>query len=339
MNTEKTREEKIFLAHNFPDCSYLVKEKGCCLWLSNRLGLKVTVSPIDCNFVCTKSGPYCGQPIQDLRAADRFLFDHWYIKYSFRDPLFTKRVRNHYATVARIAVPPEWPIIRDALGFLRDNVNFRRVMLTGSVITDAPRPLKDFDITIVFDSMRNLIEQEEVIRQRLPKLIDGVKVDYFLAAEENGQLVDTFFVELDPEAMVLYTSRWFNLRLEAIAPGITLKVAPVAADFEEFMKEAVERHALNVDRPPPNLTLKSARPGDVLAWVIHQLTGSVPCSHCLRHADKMNEWGWLKCWLHRDEVLNWLTEEANKRGVAVEKSQLMDLLRAAWKMSGQMIEQ
>ena len=259
-----TKENLLKATQEFPRCPHLWSEHRCCLWLSERLSRKITVSPITCNFDCQQSGgPYCGRPISDQNAVDAFAFNHWFARYSYNSPDFAKRVRNHYEQVARIAVPPEWPAIKNALDFLYQNQTFVRILLTGSVITDAPRPLKDYDILLIFDSMRTVIEREQEMHQRLPKTIEGVGVDYFFSAAPSDEIIspDTFYVQLDPENRVLYTSRWFRLRLKSLAPDIKLEVAPSNGNFAGMMDQAISNHPFAKDKyQPPTKQLSEKHP-------------------------------------------------------------------------------
>jgi hypothetical protein len=74
-------------------------------------------------------------------------------------------------------------------------------------------------------------------------------------------------------------------------------------------------------------------PGSLLALIIHQITGQVPssCMACNERVRKMNIWGWLGCWQHRDEIIQWLVEEAAKLGHKIDGKIVYGLLRAAVK--------
>jgi hypothetical protein len=74
-------------------------------------------------------------------------------------------------------------------------------------------------------------------------------------------------------------------------------------------------------------------PGLVLSAIIYQITGqeSKNCTSCSEHARQMNEWGWLGCWHHRHEIVQWLIEEASKLGYEVDGNIVVGLLSAAIK--------
>ena len=89
--------------------------------------------------------------------------------------------------------------------------------------------------------------------------------------------------------------------------------------------------------PLPVVALKITKPGDLLAWTIQRVTKVVPGPNCpcQSRMNQMNEWGWAGCFRHRATILDWIGEEAAKRGHPIGKNQIRDLLRAAWRIQGQ----
>lgn len=79
----------------------------------------------------------------------------------------------------------------------------------------------------------------------------------------------------------------------------------------------------------------ATRPGDMLARVIYKITGQQAgnCS-CSKRQAQMNEWGWFGCWLHRKEIIRWLSEEAVRRGHPTGAGTLRSLFFAALKEAG-----
>lgn len=75
-------------------------------------------------------------------------------------------------------------------------------------------------------------------------------------------------------------------------------------------------------------------PGSLLKWVIWKLTETVPCAMCNQRAKQMNEWGWGGCWLHRDEIIGWITHEAKARGHEIGQVKAFSLFLAAMKELG-----
>jgi hypothetical protein len=88
---------------------------------------------------------------------------------------------------------------------------------------------------------------------------------------------------------------------------------------------------LNVGPIPPVEHVLS--PGTLLTNVIHQVTGkhAANCSACSDRARQMNQWGWTGCWINRDTIIQWLTEEVRKLGYEVDDNSVGDLLVAALK--------
>jgi len=87
-----------------------------------------------------------------------------------------------------------------------------------------------------------------------------------------------------------------------------------------------------VDPVPPAAPARPLlpMPGDVLHTLIKQLgfhqTAGCGCASMQR---QMNEWGWVGCWQHREEIVAWLTEKAKEQGIEVESKDIFGLLKAA----------
>ncbi|MBC7782201.1 MAG: hypothetical protein H7144_00055 [Burkholderiales bacterium] len=81
---------------------------------------------------------------------------------------------------------------------------------------------------------------------------------------------------------------------------------------------------------PPKLEVK-LKPGDLLHWLIAMI-GYLPSSdcNCEQFQAKMNHWGWMRCWLHRSEIVDHLVSEAAKNGVNVNNDTVLGLLKAAF---------
>ncbi|MCC6683119.1 MAG: hypothetical protein IT445_19660 [Phycisphaeraceae bacterium] len=135
---------------------------------------------------------------------------------------------------------------------------------------------------------------------------------------------------------------------EAKAPGYYKIVKPATTrgddgvlliDTEHQAWAAAEQHLAATQRPArsPQQTQRPHRrkvhvpqPGDLLAWMIRRVTGQPPCPmRCADRRRQMNEWGWLGCWRHRDEILTWLADEARRRGHDIGNAKLIGLMKAA----------
>lgn len=79
---------------------------------------------------------------------------------------------------------------------------------------------------------------------------------------------------------------------------------------------------------PPALT---NRPGSLLAFLIHRLTGetgSAGCN-CDRRRRAMDRWGFGGCWKRRHLIISWIAEEARARGHEVDSARVASLFYAA----------
>jgi hypothetical protein len=74
-------------------------------------------------------------------------------------------------------------------------------------------------------------------------------------------------------------------------------------------------------------------PGSIFSKVIFKLTGQETklCARCTTRMRQMNSLGWWGCWKNRATILEWLAEEARRRGHAISETQLSGLFRAAIK--------
>ena len=90
------------------------------------------------------------------------------------------------------------------------------------------------------------------------------------------------------------------------------------------------------DLQPPNekrdyIIPKSPKPGDIMKFAINQITGVTPCGSCLNRAKQMNEWGWFGCWKNKATIVEWVSEEASKRGHVITSDKILSILRAGFK--------
>lgn len=74
------------------------------------------------------------------------------------------------------------------------------------------------------------------------------------------------------------------------------------------------------------------RPGDLLSYVIRQVTGREPCAACNSCKAEMNENGWWWCWKNRKRIAAHLAKEANKMGFPASEKSMLRLLVIAFKV-------
>jgi predicted nucleotidyltransferase len=221
---------------------------------------------LSCNITCREQGPYCGK---EAAEPDKFVFTAW--KTLWGSVGFINGVLKRYSLPTRIRVPAEWPAIRRSLAFVLENPAVRSILLTGSVITDAPRPLKDYDVVFWCHDLRAVIDQEAAIRATLPTHVDGVPVDYWFMAAKD--VLDTFFVSLEPDTKRLYLTRWFTPNLIELEAGIEVISVPLGP-FHKLLKAE---------------TVTAVRGlGDVIAKITTAI-GIKPCRGCGERQEQLNQ--------------------------------------------------
>lgn len=99
--------------------------------------------------------------------------------------------------------------------------------------------------------------------------------------------------------------------------GVTLE------NHAEKLREAQSRAA--APPPPPNPpSLK--QPGDLLAFVIHEVTEEFMCGGCDQRRKLMNGWGWMGCMQNVSTIYGWLKVECEKRKLDVKKLKILEAL-------------
>lgn len=81
-------------------------------------------------------------------------------------------------------------------------------------------------------------------------------------------------------------------------------------------------------------------PGKVFMDLIHLITGVTPgpkCK-CLTRARQMNEWGWMGCLAHQQEIVGWLVIEARNRGHSIGEHEVQSLFVAAFREAVQRVK-
>lgn len=206
----------------FPPCRSLlnnpfsIKQPAmACAWISEKVGRVYPTSTAWCNLVCKKTGPWCGQQVSGDEFLKRSLIRHSQIM----NGGFYKRILSKYQTPTDISIPSTYPSIKEALKSLWGLDGFKGILLTGScIVSNAPWPPKDYDIVLSFDSLKSIVKHADAIKS-LPEQIGGIKTDYFYYIGENP---DLYFVSLDCDNKILYTSQWFELKLNKLQEGISV---------------------------------------------------------------------------------------------------------------------
>lgn len=126
-------------------------------------------------------------------------------------------------------------------------------------------------------------------------------------------------------------------KMEATRPGyrqrllaagkISDEILEISAqDYTRVSMEQVEQTSASIYFRP-----EDRGPGDIFAFIIRKVTGQTMCARCRTRRDWMNRAGWVKCWLNRKMIVEWLCEEAEIRGHSIPNKTAMALFKAALK--------
>lgn len=125
-------------------------------------------------------------------------------------------------------------------------------------------------------------------------------------------------------------------RMEAVRPGYKKRLTSVgvvkkgvleisAQDYTAASLAHVEKTAESIYFHPEN-----RGPGEIMAYIIRQITGERMCPRCRTRVNWMNEAGWKECWKQRKMIVGWIVEEAKERGYDVKDKAASALLKAAF---------
>ena len=89
---------------------------------------------------------------------------------------------------------------------------------------------------------------------------------------------------------------------------------------------------LLISQPVASIPAYTNQPGDILARVIHEMTGETPCGMCNARRQQMNEWGYVGCVREIKTICDWIQEEAQKRGKTLDASTVISAIWAAVKV-------
>jgi len=214
-------------------CPYLLKtnfgdsfafHKGgnsICEFISARLGRPFIVGEEYCEKSCKIIGPYHGRALTP-EAEDKFMVQSFRCMFDIiglkpAPGWFIKKVLNAYKSKMDVAIPPVWSTIKAELSYLYKEPYIKNILVTGSLVSKREQH-KDYDIVLCITDFRAIGNAD--FYNKLPRTINGVPVDYFITNLQESVL---FFITLDCDRKILYTSSWFDLKLSTIAPNITIK--------------------------------------------------------------------------------------------------------------------
>jgi hypothetical protein len=221
-------------------CSNLViADNGSryCKFLTNNIGRLHPTSKSFCNLKCRNTGPYNNRDISS-EEEKTFIISTLkkYNPFFNIQKEFIDRVLKTYRLPVDIVSPEEYYDVKKCLEFLNQYDGFKKILLTGSIITkNATTPLHDIDIVLWFSNLEVYINNNIV--SKLPKEINGIKTDYFIIiGDKDISLSSLFFCCVSPEDKILYKSKWFELDLRSIPDGFTI-IDAECEYFDIVMKE------------------------------------------------------------------------------------------------------
>jgi hypothetical protein len=230
-------------------CNRLTDNLGnnYCKFLSNKLGRPQIVGKTFCNLKCRDSGPYDGKTLTIQEERDFVVGSLSRVNPAFiMDKKFIGKIISKYSLPVDIIIPDEYEMIMDHLKIVNDFKGFKKMYFTGSCVTsNAPRPLKDIDVLLWFDTMEDYILTD--IKSKLPKNINDIKMDYFFGSGDVENLSSIFFCHISVEDKKFYVSKWFKPNLKSLPEGFQIVEAKYA-EYEDAMRKLYD----TMDAPSPN---------------------------------------------------------------------------------------
>jgi hypothetical protein len=217
--------------NSFPDCKCL--EKNICSFVSNKIGRLAPTTPIFCKNVCAKIGPFRS----NFKNEDDFIVKAFL---RLHDEEIVEKIINKFSTCPTVIIPENWENIKESLSFLKNNKNFHKILLTGSIILkEYCSNLKDIDIVLQYKDFKTLINEYDEIKNKLPKEIMGKPCDYFFSSVSEIGNEDFFFTYLDPEKKEFFKTRWFDFKIK-MDQGIKV-IEGEGKIVENIIKEQMKR--------------------------------------------------------------------------------------------------
>lgn len=232
------------------NCCYYKKNEdeplGYCQFLTNVIGRLYQTNSVFCNLTCKKCGPYNNTDLTKEQEVE-FIRKGWNRLFPILSGIAEKAFVNSNLN-ADIYIPEIYDDIKKNLDFLKEIDGFEKIYLTGSIILkNVRKPPKDIDIVLKFNSLEKYLNFKS--KNLLPKKIKDIPVDYFIRIGIKNDNPEVYFVCLDVEEKILYTSKWFDLKLNSIEEGIQI-VYQSSEYHKKLLESYIEKSKLS------NLTLK-----------------------------------------------------------------------------------
>ena len=127
-----------------------------------------------------------------------------------------------YNKIYDIKIPKFYNEIEENMNFLKNYKGFKKFTLTGDcLIVDDYKKLKSIDIILWFESMGDWLGQN--IKQQIPSFIENIKTNFYIFTGTIEETSSMFLFQLDVEDKILYTSKWFDLKLLKIPDDFEVK--------------------------------------------------------------------------------------------------------------------
>jgi len=245
----------------YPDCKNLIDSGGvfktCELIANYTGGLSGRVVPAMCQSTCKMFGPYCGKKISKEEEAKFvskiFIFDFSATKFEF-----LKRILGQYLMPVKIRYPEkEWIEIKKSLKPFVDSGEISKIYLTGSLLIEKENH-KDFDILLKINTWKN----HKIIKDRLPKTIMGKNCDYFFTSLE--EMHDRTFCVMDCDEKILYTTSWYELKIESLPDFLTVKKSE-PLHINKYIQEELKKN-LNIFSGKSNKEFSSSQLEAKINW-------------------------------------------------------------------------
>ena len=236
--------------------------KKYCNFLSNRVGIEYQACDRLCD-ACKRLGPYNNKPISKdqekhfvLRTIQHFNED---ILKSVHTTL------DYYDLMYNIEIPSFYNKLKENLNFLNDYTGFKKFTLTGPCITiDNPLKLTKIDVIIWFSSMKEWLDNKTSIFEKLPSFIDDLNVSFYIYTGDEKETSNLMFFQLDVENKIVYTSKWFELKLGKVPKDFKIRFS--AYEYYDF--ELKRNSKINFNKPKPvESRLDSDIPPAKLGWI------------------------------------------------------------------------
>jgi hypothetical protein len=205
-----------------------------CDFLSKRIGQEFKIPIQLCHEHCIKKGPYNNKAITENEEKEFVINSIKKYNSDFINSI--NQISKDYDIIYDIKIPEFYDKIKKELHFLKNYKGFKKFTLTGPCLTidGADR----IDIILWFESLEDWLSQN--INKNLPRLIENKKINFFIYTGRIEETSSMIVFQLDIEDKILYTSKWFDLKLLKIPDDFKIKYSKCEYYNFEFKKTSIE---------------------------------------------------------------------------------------------------